>query len=1020
VISVAIELVFNIAILVALSLISGFIRQREEHPTRAAVLQGLLFGAAAVIGMYRPMVLGPGLIFDGRSVMISLGALYFGPLAAAVSVAVSLPYRLQMGGAGVYMGTLTIVVSALWGLYWRQRWLSRAQPITTRGLLALGILVHITVLSLVITLPTPQAIDTLKNVALPMLLAYPLITLLIGKILSSQAQALQTVQALRESELRHRMLADNVSDVIWTMTPDGRFTYVSPSVQKLRGFTAAEVMQQSMLQALCPGSLAVAQQHLQEAMAAQGPKPPDLCIELEQPCKDGSTVWTEATITGLRDANGVLTGALGVSRDITERRRAQQSLRDAKELTDAIIENVPIMVFLKEAKDLRFVLFNRAGEELLGYDRQTLVGKSDRDFFPPEQADHFIARDREVLQGAGVVETPEEPVQTAHQGQRLLRTRKVGIRGADGQPKYLLGISEDITERKQSEQQLLLTASVFTHAREGITITDPRGVILDVNGAFTRITGYTREEVVGKTPQLLSSGRHAPGFYKEMWRDLLLEGQWYGEIWNRRKNGEVFAEMLNISAVRDAQGKTRNYVALFSDITALKQHESELEHIAHYDVLTGLPNRVLLGDRMRQAMAQALRRQQQVGVVYLDLDGFKAVNDRHGHEVGDQLLMTVATRMKAALRDCDTLGRIGGDEFVAVLIDLEDSHSCIPLLQRLLEAASEPVQQGDLTLQISASLGVTLYPQADDLEADQLLRQADQAMYQAKLAGKNRYHFFDDAQDRLARGQHETLTHIRQGLEQREFVLFYQPKINMRSGALIGMEALIRWQHPQQGLLSPARFLPAIEDHPLAVDVGEWVLATALAQMAQWQAAGLTLPVSVNVGARQLQQPNFVARLRAMLVAQPTVRPELLEIEVLETSALEDIQGVSKVIQDCSDMGVRFALDDFGTGYSSLTYLKRLPVAVLKIDQSFVRDMLVDADDLAILQGIVGLASAFRREVIAEGVETAAHGQRLLQLGCELGQGYGIARPMPAHEVMAWAARWQANPVWAAPVDAVL
>ena len=886
-ISVAIELVFNIAILIALSLISGFIRQREETPTREAVLQGLLFGVAAVIGMYRPMVLGPGLIFDGRSVMISLGALYFGPLAALVSAAVSLPYRLQLGGAGVYMGSLTIVLAALWGLYWRQRWQRQARPIDTAGLLTLGLCVHATLPLLVFTLPVQAARDTLQNVALPMLLAFPLVTLLIGKLLSGQEAALQTVKALRESELRHRMLADNVTDVIWTITPDGRFTYVSPSVKKLRGFTAAEVLQQSIADALCPGSLNLARQHLLAALnAPPGPKPPDLCIELEQPRKDGSSVWTEATITGLRDASGKLTGALGVSRDITE--------------------------------------------------------------------------------------------------------------------------------RKQAEQRLRLTASVFTHAREGITITDPKGVILDVNASFSRITGYSRDEVLGQTPRMLSSGHHFAGFYQEMWHQLLTTGQWYGEIWNRRKNGEVFAEMLNITAVRDASGQTQNYVALFSDITAIKRHERELEHIAHYDVLTGLPNRVLLADRLRQAMTQASRREQQVAVVYLDLDGFKTVNDRYGHEAGDQLLMTVATRMKAALRDCDTLGRIGGDEFVAVLIDLDDSQACVPLLTRLLEAAADSVTQGELVLQISASLGVTLYPQADDLEADQLLRQADQAMYQAKLAGKNRYHFFDDAQDRQARGQHETLTRIRQALARNEFVLFYQPKINMRSGALIGVEALIRWQHPQQGLLAPARFLPAIEDHPLAVDVGEWVLATALAQIAQWQAAGLDLAVSVNVGARQLQQPNFVARLRALLVAQPQVQPGQLEIEVLETSALQDIQGVSRVIQDCHDMGVRFALDDFGTGYSSLTYLKRLPVAVLKIDQSFVRDMLVDADDLAILQGIIGLASAFRRQVIAEGVETAAHGQRLLQLGCDLGQGYGIARPMPAGEVMGWAQRWRLAPTWAA------
>ena len=345
--------------------------------------------------------------------------------------------------------------------------------------------------------------------------------------------------------------------------------------------------------------------------------------------------------------------------------------------------------------------------------------------------------------------------------------------------------------------------------------------------------------------------------------------------------------------------------------------------------------------------------------------------------------------MKQTLRDGDTLARLGGDEFVAVLLDLENADDSVAMFNRILAAAAKPVYIGDLRLQVSASVGVTFYPQAQNLDADQLLRQADQAMYQAKLSGKNRCQIFDAALDSNLRVHHESLERIRLALEQSEFILYYQPKVNMQSGALVGVEALIRWQHPQQGLLAPAAFLLVL-----------------------WRTQGLDIAISVNVGARQLQQPDFLQRLQAMLAQHPDVPPSRLELEILETSALEDVAQVSDLIDACARMGVGFALDDFGTGYSSLTYLKRLKVGLLKIDQSFVRDMLDDADDLAILEGVIGLASAFGRQVIAEGVETAAHGRQLLNLGCELAQGYGIARPMPAAELPRWLARWKPDLSW--------
>jgi len=432
-----------------------------------------------------------------------------------------------------------------------------------------------------------------------------------------------------------------------------------------------------------------------------------------------------------------------------------------------------------------------------------------------------------------------------------------------------------------------------------------------------------------------------------------------------------------------------------------------------HDVLTDLPNRVLLADRLSQSMVQSLRHQNLLAVVFLDLDGFKHVNDSYGHDLGDELLIITSLRMKEVLREGDSLARIGGDEFVAVLTDLTTVEDCEPVLERLLLAASEPVNVGSVELKISASIGVTLYPQ-DNVSADQLMRHADQAMYVAKESGKNRYHLFDTAEDNAVKVQREILESIRSALDNQQFVLYYQPKVNMRTGTVIGAEALIRWQHPERGLLNPFEFLPAIENNPMMIELGEWVIDSALTQISQWQAMGLNLPLntSVNIAAIQLQQTNFVNRLTTLLAAHPDVASGYLELEVLETSALEDVHYVSTIINDCMALGVKFALDDFGTGYSSLTYLRRLPASLIKIDQSFVRDMLHDVDDFAIVEGVIALAKSFKRDVIAEGVETIEHGTALLQIGCELAQGYGIARPMPASDIPSWINEWKPDVSW--------
>jgi len=647
------------------------------------------------------------------------------------------------------------------------------------------------------------------------------------------------------------------------------------------------------------------------------------------------------------------------------------------------------------------------------------------DFYLPESKDILSkALDEAINNGTGY-DLELETYTT--KGRKIDIRTTCSVTQEEGVPIRLTGIFQDISVQKSNQRKLeksntelananaalTLAASVFSHAGESIIITETTGKIIDVNSAFTTLTGYSHADVIGQNPRILKSVRQLPKFYDDMWRVLQEEGYWSGEIWNKRKNGEVYAEMKTISAVRNEHGITTHYISLANDITPMKAHQEQLEHIANYDVLTHLPNRSLLSDRLSQAMLQCKRNGQSLAVVFLDLDGFKAVNDTYGHDVGDKLLITISLRMKEALREGDSLARFGGDEFVAVLTNLTTIEDCEPILKRLLLAASEPVKISNITLKVSASIGVTFYPE-DNMDADQLMRHADQAMYIAKESGKNRYHLFDTAHDDAIKVQRESLKAIRSALDNQQFVLYYQPKVNMRTGTVIGVEALIRWQHPEQGLLKPINFLPIIENNPMSIDMGEWVIDTALTQIKQWQEMGLNLPISisVNIAAIQLQQPDFTQRLTTLLAAHPDVEPCNLELEVLETSALYDIHDVSTMMNDCLALGVKFALDDFGTGYSSLTYLRRLPASLIKIDQTFVRDMLIDADDLAIIQGIIALAKSFKRDVIAEGVESIKHGTALLQLGCELAQGYGIAKPMPASNIPNWISDWKPSASW--------
>ncbi|MGZ5000387.1 MAG: putative bifunctional diguanylate cyclase/phosphodiesterase [Methylomonas sp.] len=556
--------------------------------------------------------------------------------------------------------------------------------------------------------------------------------------------------------------------------------------------------------------------------------------------------------------------------------------------------------------------------------------------------------------------------------------------------------------RQRNEQSLRLAAKVFSDAQEGIFFADHEGIIIDANQAFLDMTGFSQEEVVGRQSTIFDSDLHDPAFIANMWDAIKRDSYWRGEIWSRKKNGEIFPELLSMTPVYDNDENLLCYLGMLTDITELKQHQQQMEHIAFHDPLTHLPNRQLLSDRLQRGLARAERTRESIAVACLDLDGFKEVNDNFGHGIGDALLIEVANRLLRCIRTGDTVARMGGDEFVILLCEITSQQHCETTLQRILIEMATPFSLGgDNIATISGSIGYTLFPE-DNTDADTLLRHADQAMYAAKQAGKNRFRLFDVMGEKRCYANTAVISRIETALKNQELQLYIQPKIDLRNGKVVGGEALIRWAHPVRGIIPPDEFLPLVEHHPLGIAIGEWVIGEALRLMRLWSTQGIILPLSVNISIDHLKHDNFYARLAALLQEFPDIPPQHLEIELMESAALEDIHKTNALIHHCKGLGLRFALDDFGNGCSSLTYLKHLSVDTLKIDRPFVHDMLENEDNQAIVRGAISLAQAFCSQSVAKGVESWQHAALLSKLGCDIAQGHAIAAPMPAEAIPDW------------------
>ncbi len=697
-------------------------------------------------------------------------------------------------------------------------------------------------------------------------------------------------------------------------------------------------------------------------------------------------------------------------------RRSAEALFEEKDRAEATLRSISDAVITTDAQG-RLKQANPAGLAVIEADKlEQVAGHSMLDVVAPDYRAAYAEHHRRVLAGESM--KMEYEIIGLKGDHRWLETHAVPLQ--DHGERVHLAVVRDITERKKTDAELehyrshledlveqrtadLRVAAAAFDSQDAMMVTDANSVILQVNRAFTEITGYTAEEAVGKTPSLLESGRHDADFYRAMWETIRRTGGWQGEVWDRRKNGEVYPKWISISALKDPDGAVTHYISAHHDITERKAAEEEIRNLAFYDHLTGLPNRRLLIDRVRQAMASTTRSNRYCALMFIDLDNFKTLNDTLGHDFGDLLLKEVAKRLRSRVRVGDTVARLGGDEFVVMLEDLsanpeEAASQTETAGEKILATLNQPYQLATQKYQSTPSIGVTLFADHQGT-IDDLLKRADLAMYQAKAAGRNTLRFFDPEMQAVVSARAALEASFREAIQKNQFLLHYQAQV-VGEGRLTGVEALVRWQHPERGMVSPVEFIPLAEDTSLILPLGHWVLQTACAQLALWAARPemAHLTIAVNLSSRQLKLPNFVDEVQAIL-DHHGANPQRLKLELTESVLVHDVEDIIVKMTALKAVGVGFSLDDFGTGYSSLSYLKRLPLDQLKIDQGFVRDILTDPNDAAIAKMVIVLAESLGLAVIAEGVETLEQRDFLASQGCHAYQGYLFSRPLPLNEL---------------------
>jgi len=705
-------------------------------------------------------------------------------------------------------------------------------------------------------------------------------------------------------------------------------------------------------------------------------------------------IWITRLI--INPATGrILVGTQTLHKLLEDNQTLLTGIKDSEAQLQAIVDNAPSIIYVKNL-DGSYRLANTAYENFSGLGRDDITGKTDFDLFPEEIARRLSEHDRQVLKVGHAITSDEQAPHA--DGLRDYLSIKFPLKNDSGETYGICGIATDISERKQNERQLKQLATVFESSGEAIMVTNAQGRIIDINPAFTRIMGFASDQVIGENPRLLKSGKQDKQFYELMWQSLLERDFWRGEIWNKRRDGSLIPTLASITAIRDEQHEPINFVAVYSDISALKKSEERLGHLAHHDPLTDLPNRVLLDVRMEHAIARARRFGKKLGVIFLDLDNFKNVNDSLGHKAGDDLLKEIARLLRTIMRSDDTVARISGDEFVLLIEDIEHSEAIIQIIEKVLHAFDRQFSISGQSIRVTASLGVSLFP--DDGEDNSILmRNADAAMYLAKSEGRNTYNFYTKELTQKAFERMQVETWLREALKNEELSLHYQPQINLQSGRLEGLEALLRWTRPDGTQITPDRFIPIAEASDLMIPLGHWILLQACTQARTWLDQGLEFGrMAINISGKQISGGNLVDTLDRVL-QETRVPPSVLELELTESFVMGDTEEAIPTLQQLRERQVTLTIDDFGTGYSSLAYLKSLPIHRLKIDRSFVRDIPDDNNDMAITQAVIALGKSLQLEIVGEGIETRQQLAFLHQAGCNLGQGYLFSRPLPPEKL---------------------
>jgi diguanylate cyclase (GGDEF)-like protein/PAS domain S-box-containing protein len=806
------------------------------------------------------------------------------------------------------------------------------------------------------------------------------------------AQTQEAFTLLREQEQHYRGLVESVNAVTWEMSLTGmRFIYVSQHAETMLGLPRSRWLEPNFLFGqIYPDDLDWVKEHLLAKVALNQDHQFDFRMLNDQ----GQPQWLRNLVSCIRDKRGQVTGLRGVIVDIHEQKSVEQALLQSEQKFSRAFQASPDALILSRLDDGKLLDVNRGFTEMTGHDRADAIGRTTLELqLWHDPADRF--RMIETLQRTGSVRDMRAKIVTA-----TGRVREVEISTepmlVEDQP-CLLSITRDVTERLAMEDSLRQAATVFESTLEGVIICSADSRVLAINNAFTRITGYEAQDVIGQPLARLQGQVEDLALTREIRAILDSTGHWQGETWNRRRNGELYAAWVNISRNLNPDGGVDYLVLVFSDITPLKHSQARLDHQAHHDPLTGLPNRLLFEARLREALhANAEETSPPPGaLLFIDLDRFKQINDSLGHHIGDVLLTSVSTRLRQALRDTDTVARHGGDEFIVLVPRLQQEEDAGQIAEKLLAVFRHPITAEGHEFFVSASIGISLFPD-DGCDVNSLIKHADAAMYRAKNQGRNRYEYYTrdltaDAQQRM-----ELENELRRGLDRKEFILHYQPKQLLKTGELFGVEALVRWQHPQWGLVEPSQFIPLAEETGLIVELGKQILHQSCAQLADWLNKGFDpVLLAVNVSGAQLVDRQLIDEI-ARALTHYNIPAEKLELEITEDFVMNRNRDSVGLLHELRDMGLSLSIDDFGTGYSSLNYLKELPLQTLKIDRSFVAGLPEDKQDTAISQTIIVLAHNLGMTVVAEGVET--HGQRaaLQQQGCDAVQGFLISEPMTA------------------------